>query len=280
MADRKKDVNTTQMFQLLFEEEINYPSINQMGQVLANHMGHTHIIEDESMHAFYLNDLADAQEVEKPVAPIVSIFPLSPLQEEFTPKEKANMTFNLALRDEILSKASYTVLAATMFDTLAYSIMRMQLDLRFLDALLDIFPTCIGIIVHQTGRLITPEIIKESRKNDLYGRYVDLIINARYFHIEERENQYLIDTLGMELVSFPDLQYHFHNIDFLLVRGHALMYAEYVLSRQKALEEGEEIYGIKNGDLSKDVLWTCHYEESGVAPKRTLVDIHMGEFRP
>lgn len=45
----------------------------------------------------------------------------------------------------------------------------------------------------------------------------------------------------------------------------------------RSFEDGENVDGIENGQMSRKVQWKCQYEDALSQPPRGVIDIHMGE---
>ena len=72
----------------------------------------------------------------------------------------------------------------------------------------------------------------------------------------------LIDTVGMNTLFLPDLQYHFHSMDPNWVVNHAYNAASYILEHDNPIGDGETIDGIENGRMSREIQWKCQYEDA------------------
>lgn len=61
------------------------------------------------------------------------------------------------------------------------------------------------------GKLLLAEYV---RSHQIAGsdRFIRFGVNVRFFNIEGTEDM-LIDTVGMNTLFLPDLQYHFHSMD-------------------------------------------------------------------
>ena len=88
----------------------------------------------------------------------------------------------------------------------------------------------------------------------------------------------LVDTLGMNTLFLPDLQYHFHGMDPNAVVNHAYNVLSYIYDNDNPLKSGDHIDGIENGKMSMDVQWNVQYEDALIQPIRDVLDINMGEY--
>ena len=99
----------------------------------------------------------------------------------------------------------------------------------------------------------------------------------RFFNIQGTEDM-LIDTVGMNTLYLPDLQYHFHDVDPNWIVNHAYNVASYILENDNPIKSGETVDGIINGRMTRELQWKCQYEEALIQPMREVIDIHMGKY--
>jgi hypothetical protein len=100
---------------------------------------------------------------------------------------------------------------------------------------------------------------------------------VRFFNIEGTQDM-LVDTLGMDILFLPDLQYHFHGADPNHVVSHAYSILTYIFDNDCPIEDGDTVDGMENGEMSMDIQWQCRYEDSLIQPLREVIDICMNEF--
>ena len=62
------------------------------------------------------------------------------------------------------------------------------------------------------------------------------------------------------------------------VVNHAYNAASYILEHDNSIQDGEAIDGIEDGQLSRQIQWTCRYEDALIQPPRGVLDIHMGKY--
>lgn len=84
----------------------------------------------------------------------------------------------------------------------------------------------------------------------------------------------IVDTLGMHLLSLPDLQYHFHGVDPNAVVNHAYNVLSYLFANGNPIQDHDTIDGI----MGEQEQWRCHYEEALIQPVREVIDIDMNAF--
>ena len=69
------------------------------------------------------------------------------------------------------------------------------------------------------------------RGNQIEGpdRFIRYAVNVRFFTIQGSDDM-LVDTLGMNTLFLPDLQYHFRGLDPNWIVNHAYNVASYLLT--------------------------------------------------
>ena len=75
------------------------------------------------------------------------------------------------------------------------------------EALAELYPTCEAFLFPELEPLA-----EDVRSHQIPDRFIRFGVNVRFFNIEGTEDM-LIDTVGMNTLFLPDLQYHFHSMD-------------------------------------------------------------------
>ena len=122
-------------------------------------------------------------------------------------------------------------------------------------------------------------LAEDVRSHQFQGpnRFINFGVNVRFFNIQGTEDM-VVDTLGMDTLFLPDLQYHFHGMDPNWVVNHAYSLASYILANDNPIENGETVDGVENGQLSQKLQWKCQYEDALIQPFRGVLDINMGPY--
>ena len=153
---------------------------------------------------------------------------------------------------------------------------RADFDMDYLEALLELFPTCEAVYSLNTGKLVLADVIRSRTVSGL-DRFIRYIVNVRFFNIDGTGDS-LVDTLGMTLLYMEDLQYHFHGMDPNWVVMHAYNIAAYVLENCRPIKDGDTIDGVIDGNIDQSLQWKCRFEDALVQPSRPVLDIHMGQY--
>lgn len=179
-------------------------------------------------------------------------------------------------RDKLLSECRYHVMAIDMLTAALPARERADLDMDFLEALAELYPTCAAFYFQSCGKLLLAENVREHQipKED---RFIRFGVNARFFNIQGTEDM-LVDTVGMSTLFLPDLQYHFHGMDPNWVVNHAYNVASYILQNDNPIRPGETVDGVVDGRMCRELRWRCEYEKALIQPVREVIDVCMGQY--
>lgn len=273
------------MVQLLMKEKCEMPSTQRIAEVLERHIGRVEAAEPQEKTAKAMNGIAlfaamdhiaKFSDGQGPVQ--VSIMPCDTFHPDTIDEMKRSQMWDcLEDRDRILSECKYCVFANDMLTGALDPLERADFDMDYLEALLELFPTCEAVYSLNTGKLILADTVR-SREFTGLARFIHCIVNARFFNISGTSDS-VVDTLGMSLLYIEDMQYHFHDMDPNWVVGHAYTIASYILATRRSVKDGDTVDGIAdNGNLDQSIQWKCHYEDALVQPSRPVLDVHMGQY--
>lgn len=179
-------------------------------------------------------------------------------------------------KDRILQECKYQVFATDMLSATLQPQERAELDMNFMEALVELFPMCEAVYFQNSGKLFPAQEIRE-HKIPPADRFIYFAVNARFFNIQNTKDM-MVDTVGMSTLFLPDLQYHFHDMDPNWVVNHAYNIASYIFDNDNPIKPGDHIDGMTNGQLDQSLQWGCQYEEALIQPSREVIDICMGNF--
>lgn len=273
------------MVQLLMKEKCETPSIKRMTEVMERHIGKVEVGQP-------LKETADAMKNITLFAAMDHIAKFSngqsPVQVSFMPCDtfhpekidemtRSQMWDCLQDRDRILSECKYCIFANDMLAGALDPLERANLDMDYLEALLELFPTCEAVYSLNTGKLILADTIRNRTYTGL-DRYIHYVVNARFFNIQGT-NDSVVDTLGMSLLYMEDLQYHYHDMDPNWVVRHAYTIASYCLDNRRPIKDGDTVDGVAaDGNLDQSIQWRCRFEDAIVKPGRPVLDIDMAQY--
>lgn len=277
--DLTKEENPGAVFviKMLFRESVELPDIESMIAVMERRIGNVSCFWHNEKGAGFEAKGYLAQFKDAAVPPQLMVTNCMPFDgSEIGAFERSQMWDCGDARDRILDECKYEVFATDMMAAVLEPKERAALDMDFLEALVEIYPTCEAVLIHNAGKLILADAV---RNHKLTGtqRFIKFAVNARFFNIQGTEDM-MVDTLGMSTLFLPDIQYHFHGMDPNWVVEHAYNIADYILSADNPIKHGDSIDGIENGRFSPNIQWKCRYENALIQPVREVIDVNMNEY--
>lgn len=268
------------MVQLLMKEKCDVPTAEGMTEILSKHLGKVEAFGDQNKEKGFFSFAAwdyqsEFSDAKVPVQ--LSIMGCEPFQADRIDEMKRSQMWNCQEdRDRILSECKYAVTSVNMLGGGLKAQIRANMLMDYLEALLELYPTCEAVYSLNSGKLILADTIRSGQVKGL-DRFIQYCVNARFFNINGT-NDHVVDTLGLSLLYIEDLQYHFHDMDPNWVVGHAYSMASYILSNDCPIKNGDTIDGIADGRIVQDIQWKCCFEDSLIGPKRPVLDVCMGEY--
>lgn len=268
------------MVQLLMKEKCDVPTAEGMTEILSKHLGKVEAFGDQNKEKGFFSFAAwdyqsEFSDAKVPVQ--LSIMGCEPFQADRIDEMKRSQMWNCQEdRDRILSECKYAVTSVDMLGGGLKAQIRANMLMDYLEALLELYPTCEAVYSLNSGKLILADTIRSGQVKGL-DRFIQYCVNARFFNINGTNDQ-VVDTLGLSLLYIEDLQYHFHDMDPNWVVGHAYSMASYILSNDCPIKNGDTIDGIADGRIVQDIQWKCCFEDSLIGPKRPVLDVCMGEY--
>lgn len=268
------------MVQLLMKEKCDVPTAEGMTEILSKHLGKVEAFGDQNKEKGFFSFAAwdyqsEFSDAKVPVQ--LSIMGCEPFQADRIDEMNRSQMWNCQEdRDRILSECKYAVTSVDMLGGGLKAQIRANMLMDYLEALLELYPTCEAVYSLNSGKLILADTIRSGQVKGL-DRFIQYCVNARFFNINGT-NDHVVDTLGLSLLYIEDLQYHFHDMDPNWVVGHAYSMASYILSNDCPIKNGDTIDGIADGRIVQDIQWKCCFEDALIGPKRPVLDVCMGEY--
>lgn len=265
------------LIEMLFKEKISMPAKEKMASVIEQHIGAVECFcYNEKMAGFAaLNHISEFKDGKIPVQ--LSVFPCIEFKDSNIDSFTKSQMWDCADdKERILNECKYQIIATDMMAAALPILERANLDMDFLDALAQLYPTCEAFYFPNCGKLILAD---EVRTHQISGadRFIRFGVNARFFNIQDTDDM-VVDTVGMSTLFLPDIQYHFHGTDPNFVVNHAYNLASYILLNDNPIESGETVDGLVDGRMNRDLQWKCQYEEALIQPSREVLDVCMGEY--
>ena len=274
--DIKEENNQVFIMHLLMKEKVEMPEKEKTIQVMKKHLGDIDCYNhDEKNVGLALKDYQ--VELKEGVMPtILMIMACLPMDNFQIDTLNRSQMWDCPESSKILDECKYHVVAVDMMASLLPYKKRAELDMDYMEALVELFPECEAIYFQTSGKMFTREKIVNHQipKED---RFIYFAVNARFFNIQGT-NDYIVDTLGMNILGLPDLQYHFHDMNPNWIVNHAYNVASYIFGSEKIIGNGDYIDGIKEGRIDMNIQWQCHHENSLIQPLRPVIDVCMNEY--
>ncbi len=267
---------TVFMMSLLMEEMCPMPSRDKMDEVMRKHFGETECFSHDEKMSGYAIKKYSSQFKDVAVPPQLIVMGCISTDDFKLDAITLSQMWDCPESEEILSKCKYQVCATDMLAAALDYKDRADMDMDFMEALMELFPECKAVFFQNSGKMFTREsIIDHTIPQD--KRFTYFAVNVRFFNIQGT-NDMMVDTLGMSALFMPDLQYHFHDIDPNEVVNHAYNMLSYIYDSDCPIKSGDTIDGIKDGVIDINVQWPCQYENALIQPAREVIDICMGEY--
>ena len=273
----KKDENN-QVFivHLLMNDQVKMPSKENMTHIMQKHLGDVECFNHDEKSAGFAakNYQVEVKEGKLPATLLVmGCLPMDNFQIDNLTRSQM---WDCLESNKILEECKYHVVAVDMMASLLPYKQRAEMDMNYMEALVELYPECAAVYFQTSGKMFTREKILNHNisKED---RFIYFAVNARFFNIQGT-NDHIVDTLGMNILGLPDLQYHFHDFEPNWVVNHAYNVASYIFHGEKIIENGDHIDGVTDGKMDMNIRWLCHHENSLIQPVRPVIDICMNEY--
>lgn len=274
--DEKTMPGAVFVMQLLFEERCEMPDKDFMNTVMEMHLGEVENFGYEERFAGYAANKYLAEFKDAKLPPQLMIMGCDEFDASKIDVIQRSQMWDCPESEQVLECCKYAVFATDMMAAPLHYKERAELDMDFLEALVEMFPTCKAVYFTNSGKLFTADKIR-NHKIPRESRFIYFAVNVRFFNIQGT-NDSMVDTLGMDTLFLPDLQYHFHGMDPNWVVNHAYNVLSYIYDNENPIESGDPIDGIVDGVMSRDVMWKCQYENALIQPVRQVIDICMNEY--
>lgn len=265
------------IMKLLFREPVSHPEKDKITDVMKKHLGEVECFWHDEKGAGVAAKKYVAQFKEGPVPVQLMVTPCAAFDgSEIDDFQRSQMWDCQEDRERILSECHYQVFGTDMMAACLPARQRAELDMNFMEALVELYPDCEAVYFLNSGKLVLARDIRGHEIPNL-DRFLRFAVNVRFFNIQGTEDM-LVDTLGMGILFMPDLQYHFRGMDPNLVVNHAYCTASYILENDNPIKSGDPVDGVAEGEISPQVQWKARYEGALIQPVREVIDIYMNEY--
>ena len=145
--------------------------------------------------------------------------------------------------DELLDECQYRVFATDMLASGLEPKERADMLVKYVDALLELYPSCKAVVFGPSRKVLSRDTI-ENHPDKNVTRFIYYAVNVRYFSIQGTDDM-MVDTIGMNTLFYPDLQYHFHGMNPDEIVNHAYSVLYYIFEHDILLMTGKRLQGQK-----------------------------------
>ena len=124
---------------------------------------------------------------------------------------------------------------------------------------------CVAVWWRPADRLVEPRTLTSAARDDDPLR---VALNVRLFHVETgRNEERIMDTVGLAALALPDVQCHFLALDVAAVAELLEETARYLYAEGDVIGDDDTVPGVD------DEPWSCRHETALVDPPRDVVDL-------
>ena len=264
--------------ELLMAEPCDMPDREHMVEVFTKHLGTVDCFSYGADSAGFApqNYKVHYEDNDAEIPPTLMITKCEKIDKPVLDDFDRSQVWNCPNADELLAECEYRVFAMDMLASGLAAKERADMLVKYVDALLELYPSCKAVVFGPSRKLLSRESI-ENHPDKEVTRFMYYAVNVRYFSIQGT-NDMMVDSVGMSTLFLPDLQYHFHGVDPNHVVFHAYNVLNYIFEHGNLIGDGETIAGLQNGEMNQDIQWKVQYEDSLIQPVREVLDINMGEY--
>ena len=264
--------------ELLMPEQCDMPSRDTMVDVFTKHLGPVDCFSYGAESAGFApqNYKVHYEDNDADIPPTLMVTNCEKIDKPVLDDFERSQVWDCPNVDELLDECQYRVFATDMLASGLEPNERADMLVKYVDALLELYPSCKAVIFGPSRKFLSRETI-ENHPDKEVTRFIYYAVNVRYFSIQGT-NDMMVDSVGMSTLFLPDLQYHFHGVDPNHVVFHAYNVLNYIIEHGNIIGDGETIAGLQNGEMNQDIQWKVQYEDSLIQPVREVLDINMGEY--
>lgn len=280
IAEKEQQNRKMYMMFLLFEEKGRIPDYEVIHDKLKE-KGYAVDAEwesnDKSFRLFYLPEHTIDFEDAKHVPFQLSLFDFNEIKKEHGDALARTQFWKTPNGVSLLDTCRWQVLLGDFMSSAHPPKVRAQILSDWLIIALDLFPDCKAVWFESSQNIMTAEALRDNPYEGA-SRIFHGPVNARFFRVGDTDD-FLVDTLGLQVFGVPDVQFHFRGLNPNNVVGLAYDIAMYQFENDLPIKDGETVGGFdENGESKEDIRWKCQYERSLVDPKRDVLDVNTGIF--
>lgn len=263
---------------LLMEEKCEMPESEYMQDVMDQHLGKSECFcYDTKVAGFSASQYQVYFEKENTyISPQLLIMGCEPLNAPVMDEMSKSQLWDCPESEDILQRCRYQVVATDMMAAGMVYKERATMLVQYIEALLDLFPSCQAVVFDSSKKMFTRKKLLQCHL-PMEARFIYYTVNVRLFNIHGGEDM-IVDSVGMEPLRLPNVQYHFHGVNPNAVVGHAYQVLSYIFASGNPIKSGDHIDGFAGGRMNAAVQWQVQYEEAMLPPARRVLDVNMGIY--
>jgi len=175
--------------------------------------------------------------------------------------------------DDAVEALARSTASVVVTDLLAKDLQPRERLALFESVLLGVIEAARPSAIHwkPAGKLVDPAALLKASGSPSVDALPAAAINVRMYRVKDREQDLLMDTLGLAPLGLPDSQVVFHGMDPARVAAHLYAVALFTLRNGDIVDDGEVIEGPKPGQE-----WMARHGRALALPARPVVDFDPG----
>lgn len=242
---------------------------NKLLENIKKYCGNAKIVssQDNNITIAFMDYILEYKNGSAPVGIVITKINQKPQIEKLKKSLGQSIGFE---NEQAIEKCNFRILVTDVMAIGLEYTKRVELFQKAIYAIVELMPIE-GIHFPITEQVISREAYLENNPlNDDYDLLFG-ILNVRLFKIPSKEEEYLMDTIGLSAIGLCDLQCHFKNLDPDPISNILYSYGYYFFDNSNELDNIDTVEGISKNDK-----WKCQHEISLAEPKRIVLDINPG----
>ena len=227
--------------ELLMPKQCDMPTRDAMVEVFTKHLGLIDCFSYGAESAGFApqNYKVHYEDTDADIPPTLMVTNCEKIDKPVLDDFERSQVWDCPNVDELLTECQYRVFATDMLASGLESKERADMLVKYVDALLELYPSCKAVVFGPSRKFLSRETI-ENHPDKNVTRFIYYAVNVRYFSIQGTDDM-MVDTLGMSTLFYPDLQYHFHGMNPDDIVNHAYSVLYYIFEHDILLMTGKRL---------------------------------------
>lgn len=231
--------------ELLMPKQCDMPDRDTMIEIFTKHLGPVDCFDHRRESAGFApqNYKVHYEDTDADISPTLMVTDCEKIDKPVLDDFERSQVWDCPNVDELLTECQYRVFATDMLASGLESKERADMLVKYVDALLELYPSCKAVVFGPSRKFLSRETI-ENHPDKNVTRFIYYAVNVRYFSIQGTDDM-MVDTLGMSTLFYPDLQYHFHGMNPDDIVNHAYSVLYYIFEHDILLMTGKRLQAQK-----------------------------------